>query len=184
MLKVYAHDSYALLGLTSLLSEVEPIQQCDTVVLVDHQGTGIPVLLQYWVYRQVACIILTKPKGYRYFKRLNTLIVDISLPTNEIKNHISHFITTTFLNGQFFNHGTEMTAGHFASPLTHTEIRIVKYICKGVSPAMIAKKENISVKTVSLRKRQAMQKMNIRTTQNLLTAFRSHFNLQEHTFPE
>ena len=56
--------------------------------------------------------------------------------------------------------------------LTEKELSIIKYISKGLPIPEIAKIKKISVKTISTHKRNAMRKMDARTTQIMLVKYK------------
>lgn len=173
MYKVYAQDCYARNGLNSIISDIKGIENIELTVLYDQDECEVSTLSRYWRDKDIACIILTNTNNKKILVSKNVLVMSIKSSVDEIKKAVESFISNFYRVVRNSNVNYRYSHKITNQQLTDAEVRVVRYLCRGVSPAKIASTEKITVKMVSLYKRSAMVKINARTTQDLFLAFSS-----------
>ncbi|MFV8979234.1 helix-turn-helix transcriptional regulator [Serratia fonticola] len=170
IIKIHSDNSFAKIALQSILDEIHFTPTHDSAIDIYcfcHKNIINSDIINIDITPTSNCIIIGRKNILNYFSssenERNHLLIDIQLKAKELKEKLISLLckppqTSYCLRPTF--------------TLTEKELSIMKHIAKGLPIPEIARMKKVSIKTVSTHKRNAMKKMNARTTQIMLVKYK------------
>jgi len=174
LIKIHCDNTFAKIALQSMIDEIDlTLEHGNTIDIYcfSHKNIINSDIINIDFTPTSRCIIIGHEHILNYFHgnngENNCHLINILINEKEVKMELMYFLHRLSRTCYSFRPG-------FA--LTEKEFSIIKHIATGLPIPKIAKIKNISVKTISTHKRNAMRKMNARTTQVMLVKYRIYKN--------